>query len=249
MTRFFSAVGRNRRVILAVGLALAVGYVTANLWLPDLAQRAFPTLITLVLCLLVLATVAAMIPRPWVFQVRPQVPAFSAPASPVTVLATLALLVLAAGNTGVVLRDLGTTDTVIDWLRALFSILVTVPPYVGIWRGLGIELRPDGLRDREWAGTMIMPWEALPVVPIPGHPNEHATLRVRCARPELVRRRGLVTSRRQLFTNSIDQELAALAIRYYTTHPEHRSAIGTRSEYDRLLSEISEPPSAPDQDL
>jgi len=245
----FSAAGRYRRVILAAGLAVAVVYVMANFWLPTLAERAFPALIVLVLCFLALAFVTSMFPRPRAFEVRPQVPAFGAPTSPVAVLVTLALLVMAMGWTGIMIRDLGTTDTFIDRLPALLCVLVTVPSYVGVWRGQGIELRPDGLRDREWAGTLIAPWDALPVVPIPRHPTERATLRVRYARPELVRRHGLVTSRRQLMTDNIDQELAAQVIRYYTTHPERRPAIGTRAEYDRLLSEISEPPSAPGPDL
>lgn len=249
MTRFFSAVGRYRRVILAVGLAVALLYVMANFWLPTLAERAFPTLIVLALCILALAFVTSMFPRPRAFEVRPQVPAFSAPTSPAAVLVTVALLVMVMGWTGVVIRDLGTTDTFIDRLPVLLWVLLMVPSYVGVWRGKGIELRPDGLRDREWAGTLIAPWDALPVVPVPRYPNERATLRVRYARPELVRRHGLATSRRRLLTDNIDQELAAQVIRYYTTHPEHRPAIGTRAEYDRLLSEISEPPSAPDRDL
>jgi hypothetical protein len=249
VTRFFSAVGRYRRVILALGLAAAVVYVTANFWLPTLAERAFPALIVLVLCILALAIAMSMFPPPRVFEVRPQVPAFSAPPRPALALYALVMLILAMGVTGVLVRDLG-TGIPAPWLFALLAVLAAVPPCVGAWRGVGIELRPDGLRDREWAGTLIVPWAALPVVPLPQPADERATLRVRYARPELVRRHGLVTSRRQLLTDSMDQDLAAQTIRYYTTHPEHRPAIGTRTEYDRLLSEISEPPlSPPDQDL
>jgi hypothetical protein len=250
VTRFFSAIGRYRRVILAVGLAVAVVYVMANFWLSTLAERAFPTLIVLVLCILALAIAMSMFPRPRVFEVRPQVPAFSAPPHPASALYALVMLILAMGMTGLLVRDLGTTGTPANWLFALLAVFAAVPPYVGARRGVGIELRPDGLRDREWAGTLIVPWDALPVVPLPQPADEQATLRVQYARPELVRRHGLVTSRRWLVTDNIDQDLAAQTIRYYTTHPEHRPAIGTQAEYDRLLSEISEPPpSPPDQGL
>jgi hypothetical protein len=51
-----------------------------------------------------------------------------------------------------------------------------------------------------------------------------------------------VTSRKTLRTDNIDQQLAARAIRYYTTHPEHRSAIGTHAEHHRLLSELLQVP-------
>ena len=249
VTSIFSAVGRYRRVILTVALAASVVYVMANFWLPTLTERASSTLFALVPCIVTLVVVASMLSRPRAFLVRPQVRAFSAPPNPVTVLITLALLVIAMRSTGVVVRDLRTTDAFADRLPALFWVLATAYSYVGAWRGEGIELRPDGVRDRGWAGTLIVPWDALPVVPIPLHPNERATLRLRYARPELVRRQGLVIRRRRLSTDNIDQELAAQIIRYYTTHPERRPAIGTRTEYDRLLSELSKPPPAPSQDL
>jgi hypothetical protein len=249
VTRFYSAVGRYRRVILTAALAVAVAYVMATFCLPDLAQRAFRTLIVLLLCIVALAIVPAMLPRPRGFEVRPEVPAFSTPPSPGDVLVTLALLVTTMAWTGLVVRKFGTTDTIAGRLPALLLVVATACSYVGTWRGEGIELRPDGLRDREWAGTLIVPWEALPVVPTFLYPKERNALPVRYGRPKLVRRQGLTTSRRRLLTDNIDQKLAAQVIRYYTTHPEHRPAIGTRAEYDRLLTEISEPPSAPDQDL
>ncbi|GAB1692582.1 hypothetical protein KRM28CT15_43850 [Krasilnikovia sp. M28-CT-15] len=244
------AVGRHRRLIVALALAVAVVFVMAHFWVPTLAQRAFPTLAVLVLGTLALATVVLALPRPRAFEVRSQVPAFSTPSSPAAVFLMLAMLIMAMELTGTVIRDLDTTETFVDRLLPLGAVVLTVQLAVGVWRGQGIELRPDGLRDREWAGTLIVPWDALPVVPLPRPTDPRGTLPVGYARPELVRRHGLVTSRRRLYTDNIDQRFVARVIRYYTTHPEHRSAIGTRVEYDRLLSAISDPPSGPpDQDL
>jgi hypothetical protein len=47
-----------------------------------------------------------------------------------------------------------------------------------------------------------------------------------------------------LRTDGVDPRLLAAAIRYYVEHPEHRPAIGTQAEYDRLMAELLNSPTA-----
>ena len=145
---------------------------------------------------------------------------------------TLAQLAMTTTWAELLLRGLAGGEPLIDPRLALFLPVLMVVNVAGTWRGKGIELRPDGLRDREALGTLV--------VPLPGSADRRHTLRVRYAHPDLVRRRGLVTSRKRLSTSTIDPHLAAQLIRYYTTHPEHRSAIGTHAEHDRVLTEIQD---------
>jgi hypothetical protein len=91
-----------------------------------------------------------------------------------------------------------------------------------------------------------VPWETL----APGQPGRRELRSKRLilsyARLDLVRRRRLVWSLR---TDNVHSWLIADAIRYYVDHPEHRAAIGTPAEYDRLQrtlhGENARPGSAP----
>ncbi len=243
MTRFFAAVGRHRRVILAIGLAATVGYAVAIVSMPALTLWALGVLAMLSLCLLVLEISALRVIGPLALEVRPQVPAFTAPTHPEAVFRVL-LTFLAASLAVTNVRLLVESGSRLVWLLAPSAVLGVVAAFFRVWRGVGIELRPDGLRDRAWAGVLIVPWDAMPVVPLPLSTDNRRTLRVRYARPELVRRRGLVVSRRRLLTENVDQRLVARIIRYYTTHPERRPSIGSQAEYDRLIAELANTPDA-----
>ena len=234
--------GRYRRPILAVGLAAAAAYLTAHIWTPTLTDRAFPTLATASVVLFVAGLVALAGTRPQAFEVRPQVPAFTAPPGAAELYSTLGQMVMATAFTGLLLRGLARGEPLINpWLTPLLPVLIVLSVAVR-WRGTGIELRPDGLRDREALGSLVVPWHALPVVPLPAPGDRRTTLRVDYAQPQLIRRSGLVTSRKRLSTYNIDPRMAAQVIRYYSTHPEHRCAIGTHAEYHRLLTELHPPP-------
>jgi hypothetical protein len=56
--------------------------------------------------------------------------------------------------------------------------------------------------------------------------------------PVLVRREGLFANRRRMRTDTVDPRFLCAAIRHYAVHPEHRSAIGTRAEYERRMPEL-----------
>lgn len=241
--RFLEVLGRYRRVILVVGVLLAVAYLAVYRWMPSLDGRLFPPIWIAWVVVFTLGVVAIGRSRAIAFEVRPEVSGFRAPADPANVLLVLSQLLLVAAIAGSLLRDLGSEA---EWpvhrpVLVLGAVVMAVA-IAGTWRGTGIELRPDGLRDREVAGILIVPWDALPVVtPSRSRSTFKTYLRVTYARPELVRRRGLAVSRRRLSTDGIDQQFAARAIRYYVTHPEHRAAIGTPTEHNRLLSEIVGP--------
>lgn len=247
-TWLFTAAGRYRRPILALGLAAAAAYLTAHIWTPTLTDRALPTLAAASVVLFVVGLGALAGTRPPAFDVRPHVPAFTTLPSAADLFAALGQMGMTTAFTGVLLRDLAQGKPGISpWLTPLFPALMVLSVIVN-WRGKGIELRPDGLRDREALGTLVVPWQALPVVPLPVPGDRRNTLRVDYAQPELIRRSGLVTSRKRLNTYNIDPRMAAQVIRYYTTHPEHRSAIGTHVEYQRLLTELRHTPPRPTDD-
>ncbi|MFG2106163.1 hypothetical protein [Micromonospora chersina] len=95
-------------------------------------------------------------------------------------------------------------------------------------------------------------WDAV-VVAFCGRPLRPAArtkiLALTYARPELVRRRGLVLGHQLLSIDNVAGWFIADAIRHYVTHPERRAAIGTEAEYGRLLhairNELTDPPAGP----
>lgn len=247
LSRIFTAIGRHRRAVIAAGLGLAVVYLAACARLPSLGERAYPALGFAAFGTLGLALVDMASRRARALDVRPDVPAFAAPPEAGTVLVTSGQLMLAVALAGDLISGFRSTEPLRDQWLVLLYVVVAALGVVNAWRLSGVELRPDALLDREVLGTLIVPWEALPVVPPPDQADRRQTLPVAYGRPELVRRRGLVSSRRILNTGGMSRRFAAEVIRYYVTHPEHRAAIGTRAEYDRLLADVLDPPgSRPD---
>lgn len=54
-------------------------------------------------------------------------------------------------------------------------------------------------------------------------------------------RRGIGVDRRLLSIGNVHPWFIADAIRYYATYPEHRAAIGTQAEYERLVATLNGP--------
>ena len=175
------ATARYRRTVLTLGLTVATGCLTTHIWMPASTDRAWETLVPASIALIVLAVVALSRARPRSFDVRPQVPAFTAPPSAGDIFMTLAQLAMTTNWAELLLRGLAGGEPLIDPRLALFLPVLMVVNVAGTWRAKGIELRPDGLRDREALGTLVVPWDALPVVPLPGPADRRHTLRVRYA--------------------------------------------------------------------
>ncbi|WP_262285839.1 hypothetical protein [Micromonospora sp. MA102] len=249
MSAFQAAVVRQRRTVLAIALAISVGYPLV-LWFAGSDHKIVDVLVIglLVGSLILLALLGYALPdeRPAVFVVRPEVSSFSTPSSSVAVWGAVALALAASAQISSVVRPIWTHN-----LRPLDAVLpVLVSALAGrqmvlAWCGFLVHLRPEGLWWRTLAGSVRVPWEAL----APGYPQRPAlyadTLTLTYARPDLVRRRGLVLRPRRLPIKTVDAWFISDAIWYYLAHPEHRAAIGTEAEYRRLLDVLRDRPADP----
>lgn len=235
------ATARHRRAVLTIGVVVAIAGAAAVSLSPSVGRRLFPALALVVGTLLILGLASWLQPRPAAFAVQPDVPAFGTPVRAGPVYQALCVLLAAAGLVCALVRSvrLGTSGA-LDFLFPAVSVLATALIVTEAWRGLGVQLRPDGVCAQYVLGSLTVPWEALPL----GHTNRPAdqppTLRLVCARPELVRRRGRATRKTTLPTDNIDAQFLADAIRHYVLHPEHRAAIGTGAEYRRLLHALTD---------
>ncbi|MEU9825117.1 hypothetical protein [Micromonospora chersina] len=243
-----------RRLAVVVALAGCLGYPIGQWFaypgdgvLGDLPSLGFLAAVVISLGLLAVAILAE---RPAVFIVRPTESSFSAPPSSHALGIPLVLTVGASSEAGSLVgavrsHDLPLRDAVVVvfWMVGAGVLLARA------WRGLGVHLRPEGLRWRELAGSVSVPWDAL----APGRPLRPAartkTLALTYARPEQVRRRGLVLGHQLLSIDNVAGWFVADAIRHYVGHPERRAAIGTEAEYGRLLhairTELTDPPARP----
>ncbi|MEV4534241.1 hypothetical protein AB0J82_10480 [Asanoa sp. NPDC049518] len=103
-----------------------------------------------------------------------------------------------------------------------------------LWAGLpAVVLSTHGVRLRSPLGYRVVPWDALR----PGYPRRPGRkdrfLHLAVERGHGARRRGLALV--PLPWLDIHPWFLADTIRYYAEHPEHRAAIGTPEEHDRLL--------------
>jgi hypothetical protein len=247
LTRLLLISGRYRRVVLTVGVTAAAVYLVAHMRSSTFRDQE-PAIFAVAVAFFMLALAASAVPRPRTLLVRPQVPAFITWPRAGDVYASLGQLALSTALASIYLRDSAEGHPSVDLRLAMILPVITLIGVAATWRSTGIELRPDGLRDVGVLGVLVVPWDALPVVALPRPADRPTALSVRYAHPALVRRRGLVGSKR-LNVSNIDPVLAAKIIQYYTTRPEHRAAIGTPAEYERLLTEIHDsPPHRPDGD-
>ena len=243
LAAIFAVTVRYRRPILTISLVLAV--VLA------LGRRLSFTL-DLVLGIatilagglaLSLALLALCRPRPAALLVRPEVRAFATDPSAFQVylaveITFLASLSLGTGHLGEVVGGL--------FMVLPFLLLVAVGLHLAAgWRGVAVELRPDGVYQREFTGSLTVPWESL----APGRPSRPAvnaaTLALTYARPDLVRRRGILPLGRRLRIDNVHPWFIADTIQYYVDHPQHRTAIGEPAEYQRLWHALTSPPTGP----
>lgn len=238
ITRFLAAAGRHRRVILVVALALSAGYLLVQVWVPPLGQRTFPAMAAASATFLMLGVVASAAARPKAFLVHHSVPAFNAPPQPTLLFWALAYFPIATGMVGNVIRDWSSEPFLPDQLLELaFPALLAVVTVIA-WRDTSVQLRPDGVWQRGITGWLVVPWDAVPTVPaLPPAPTARTVL-LKYGRPELVPLHGLHVHRQRLRTDDIDPRFVCAAIRYYLDHPQHRPAIGTQAEYDRVVPHI-----------
>ena len=225
----FAATVRHRRPILSAALAPAAAHAAT--------LRSWPWLyalsVVLVVVLVVLMVAGWSQPKVRTLTVRSERQVFEAPAGPAPVYVALCCLTVATGQLGSVLRD---RPRLFDVVWTVLWLLVAARWIMLAWDGLGVRLSPDGVRNRDVFGTVMTPWLALdrdvPPVAAPGQPNVLLTV----ARPDLVRLRGVVLSRRLLRADTVDAPFLAEVLRHYLAHPDARRSIGTTAELSRLLA-------------
>ena len=120
----------------------------------------------------------------------------------------------------------------------LLVVILVGARLVDAWRGTHLHLRSDGIDERSALRSLFVPWEAL----APEHPRRPSIhtqhLKLRYTQRRLVRHRG-VGFRKRLFIDTVHPWFIADVVRHYAGHPEHRAAIGTAEEYDRLRTQLA----------
>ncbi|MBV1854940.1 hypothetical protein [Catellatospora tritici] len=178
------------------------------------------------------------------FLARPHVsPAFSA----VSVL--LGWAVIAGGLAWLVMtadRALSSAPGLLLGAGMLLVMLTLVGSIAvaGAWQGTWLALEPVGLTIRAGWWRRTVPWAALAPGGPPRAVSPMSVLTLAVARPELVETTGWLpgvgtaTRPRIGLAYDVHPVLLADAIRWYAEHPEHRAAIGTAAEHDRLLADL-----------
>ncbi|GIF75608.1 hypothetical protein [Asanoa siamensis] len=133
--------------------------------------------------------------------------------------------------------QLDVVDIAVTAVLGVAAVLLLATQLVNLLTGRpGVELTPAGVTVGSPFGHLTVPWEGLrPGYPLRPAPRD-AMLSLAVARKDLTRRRGLGT----VFLRWIDVNPLFLTdvIRYYVDHPEHRAAIGTTEEHDRLTTSL-----------
>ncbi|OKI84558.1 hypothetical protein [Micromonospora sp. CB01531] len=237
LAALFAVTVRHRRLILSLSLVLAVGLA----WGRRLSDWLDLILLIATILTAVLGALALRRSRPAALLVKPEVRAFATAPSASQILIAVTLTFLTSHLLGT--RYLGEVFGGL-FMVLPFLLLVAVGVQVASgWRGISIELRPEGVCQRDVTGSLMVPWEAL----APGRPFQPAvgaaTLALTYAQPDLVRRRGILPlGRRRLRIDNVHPWFIADAIRYYVDHPQHRAAIGEPSEYQRLWHALMSAP-------
>ncbi|MEU9510429.1 hypothetical protein AB0D32_29585 [Micromonospora sp. NPDC048170] len=225
----FAVTVRYRRPILTISVVLAVVLAAGRRLSPVLDAILVGVSFVAVMVLLLLSLLGLRGRRPAGLLVKPAVPALA-------VAPNTSYIYLAMGLTFLGSLLLGSGDEP-RYLVIPYLVLVGVNVAFA-WGGDSIELQPDGIHRRLFLGSLSVPWDAL----APGTPSrppvDASVLTLAYARPELVRRRGVVPSQR-LSIADIHAWFIADVIRHYVDHPQHRAAIGEQVEYERLWQALT----------
>lgn len=116
-------------------------------------------------------------------------------------------------------------------------------------RGMTLRLTPEGIEQRLPTFRRLIPWVALAPGGPPAPPAKPVINAIELAvtDPSLIKQSGGVlgagTPQRPYVPHStpVHPWLLAGAIRWYAEHPEHRTAIGTQAEHDRLIAVVAKP--------
>ncbi|GGN62087.1 hypothetical protein GCM10010112_19910 [Actinoplanes lobatus] len=176
--------------------------------------------------------------RPAILVARPGVPAFDVPVSPGVVLVAVGWTLLVGRNLSGMVRDLAVYPGEI-WLTAVFALLWAAmlgAVWAMVLRGAVMRLRPDGIEERRFFGSLLVPWSALET-PRSALPRGEQQIALFLADPKAVRRRGLRSRNATTLTAiGVDAEFLARAVHEYANRPDLRPAIGSPEELSRFLA-------------
>ncbi|SCG43669.1 hypothetical protein [Micromonospora inositola] len=235
-----AVVVHRRRPILVGVVTAAVGLVLALL----LQQRNPRTLASLVtvfgLVLLVPLVMSSRIwgrSRPAMLVVDPQRRSFRAPSSAPEVYLAATTAVLPCLQVAMLWSYSAEGRALYLSTCVAWTFLAAVR-VADAWRGTRLHLRPEGIEERGTVSSLVVPWDAVDAGRLHRPPLRAQHLALPFAQPGLVRRRGLGWNKR-LSIDSVHPWFIADALRHYVEHPEHRAAIGTPDEYQRLLTSLA----------
>ncbi|WP_127552860.1 hypothetical protein [Actinoplanes sp. OR16] len=121
------------------------------------------------------------------------------------------------------------------WVTAVLLAVLALYPRA-LRHGVRLTLTPDGLYDEKYAGTVTIPWEAVPT------PSSSTTrIRLGIGRPDLVTTTGWTVNRRTLEFGGVGVPFVAAAIEHYRDHPGERVLIGTAEGHGRLKGATTHP--------
>jgi hypothetical protein len=235
LVRSFAAVARLRRLVLPAVLVLAVVLAAAaESRGTELSDAAFAVVVLLFLASFALSLLASACYRPATLTVWPRARAFATPLNPDLVFRTAGFTLMGGVVIGGDVRHLVRHDRLwgVDGAGCAVWVLLLALLWHRAWGRYGVQLRPDGVLDRQPLGSRFVPWDAFaPELPVFAAGNQR--LAIRCRRPDLVRRRG-ITPHGNTLPVGADPGYLCRVIQDYVAHPGHRSAIGTEAELRRL---------------
>lgn len=240
LIKLCSWVGRNRVVVLVVSVVLSAGLG----WLregtgPD-NDLAFAASTAILVGLFALALFALQGYHPADLEVRPQEPAFVNLPHAGQVLISAAYTAFGGANSVGLLFDDALTSRLTGVFVALWVVVLALSWWL-VFRDQGVRVRPTGIEDRQGFGTLFVPWVAFTGVAHPAFANgrDKVALTFAAAGPEPIRKTGWRPAgyRSALPSTALDSRFLAFLIHEYAHHPEHRAAIGTEAEWERLTTE------------
>ncbi|MDR7275669.1 hypothetical protein [Catenuloplanes atrovinosus] len=215
-----AALFRWRRWILLASVALSVPLGAATLRRPAMGAVLLALMIPPLLAALIIANVLNR-RQNRTLDIVTGPPSFGTPvlgSGPLFTAAGVFLLVAFAAWLGPAIGQGEDRWTLIAGLSLLTA--VWLGGLRGAWSGCGVRLTAHGIDYRGPASTLTVPWEALDAV----HPVESVerfAIRLRYARPDLIRATGVAFDRRTIRFEGADAHFLAAAIDCYA-----RRAIG-----------------------
>lgn len=119
---------------------------------------------------------------------------------------------------------------------------VSIATWRGLWHGVGLTLRPEGIDAARQAGTLHIPWDALATEQPERDPGTPWEIKLAYADPGRVVATGGHLSRDTVVFEGADPDFVAHAIATYAADPARRAAIGTATELTRLHEDMPAPP-------